>query len=202
VDLAPSTTAVLTMELQRGICGDLARFAALRDAVFERGVEANTARLLAAARSAGATVVHCTFSVRDDRAGTNFDLPLLRAFRDDPDYLRHGTPAVELLPSLGPDADDLVVHRHHGVSPFGGTTLDADLRSRDIETVVVTGVSINVGVIGTVIEAVNTGYVVVVAVDCVAGLPVDYGDEVLRNSLAPIATLAPSTDVIAALAGR
>ena len=193
------TTAVLTMEMQRGVCGDLARFAELRDAVSERGVAAATAALLVAARAAGATVLHCTFSVRDDRRGTDFDLPLLRAFRDDPDYLRDGTPAVELLPALGPEPSDLVSNRHHGLSPFGGTSLDAELRARGVTTVVVCGVSLNVGVTGTVIEAVNAGYRVVVATDCVAGIPPDYGEQILRNTLAPIAKVATSGDIVTAL---
>ncbi len=50
VDLAevadPSHSAVLTMEIQRGVIGDLTAFPQLADAAARVGVVANTARLL------------------------------------------------------------------------------------------------------------------------------------------------------------
>jgi nicotinamidase-related amidase len=198
VDLDAPTTAVLTMEMQRGVCGPEAGFPALRDAVTERAVASRIGRLSAAARDAGAIVVHCTFSLRADRAGTDLRLPLMRAARHDPAYLLQGTAATELLEELDARPGDLVVDRHHGVSPFGGTELHELLSARGITDVVVTGVSLNVGIPGTVIEAVNAGYRVVVATDAVVGVPVDYGDQVLRNSLAAIAVLADTETVIAA----
>jgi nicotinamidase-related amidase len=204
VHLDPRTTAVLTMELQRGVCGPDATFDALRDAVVERGLVATTGRLLRAARQAGAMVVHCTFSLRADRAGTDLDLPLMRAALDDPGYLLEGTPSTELLDGLGPEPGDVVADRHHGVSAFGGTDLGRILHDRGIVHVVVVGVSLNVGVPGTVIEAVNAGYRAVVATDAVVGVPLDYGDRVLRGSLAPIARLADVDTIVEAFttAGR
>jgi nicotinamidase-related amidase len=194
--LPAASTAVITMELQRGICGAEARWAALRDAVAERGVEANVGRLLTAVRPLGVPVFHCTFSVGPD---STLDLPMLRTLRDDPTYLRHGAPDVALLPALGPEPTDVIVDRHHGVSPFGGTVLDTELSSRAITTVVVCGVSLNIGIPGTVIEAVNAGYSAVVVSDAVVGIPRDYGDAVLRNTIAPMATLADVDTIIAAL---
>jgi biuret amidohydrolase len=199
VELDALTTAVLTMEMQRGVCGPDAGFPALRDAVAERAVAKQISRLSAAAREAGAIVVHCTFSLRPDRAGTDLRLPLMRAARHDPTYLLQGSAPTELLDEITAEPGDLFVDRHHGVSPFGGTELHELLSARRITDVVVSGVSLNVGIPGTVIEAVNAGYRVVVATDAVVGVPVDYGDQVLRNSLAAIATLADTATVIAAL---
>jgi len=51
-------------------------------------------------------------------------------------------------------------------------------------------VSLNVGVLGAVIEAVGLGYEVSVPTDAVAGVPGDYGAAVLRHSLTPLALLA------------
>ena len=64
--LEPGRCAVITMELQRGVVGDLAHIAALAEVVAEVGVVANTARLLAGARAAGVRVVHCTAAFRRD----------------------------------------------------------------------------------------------------------------------------------------
>lgn len=187
------------MELQRGVCGDLAAFAALRDAVAEVGVERHAAQVLAAARSVGARVVHCTFSMRPDRVGSRVDIPVMAAARRDPDYLLQGTRACDLLPALGPEPGDVVNERHHGLTPFTGTDLDVTLRSLGVRTIVAMGVSLNIGVPGLCVEAVDLGYDVVVVTDAVAGLPLAYGDDVLRHTVAMYARLATSDEVVEAL---
>ena len=196
--VAPSTTAVITMEMQRGVCGDLASMAALADAVAATDMVAATAGLLVAARAVGVPVVHCTFSLLADRAGTPMNAPLIQVLARNPEHLLHGTPAADPLPALGVRPDDLVSNRHHGFSPFIGTDLDALLRARGVTTVVVAGVSLNLGIPGTVVEALNYGYRVVVARDCTVGVPAEYGESVLRNSLAVVAPIATSADVAAA----
>ena len=55
--LDPASTAVLTMELQRGVVGDLAALPHLRDAAALVSMPANAGRICASARTAGATVV-------------------------------------------------------------------------------------------------------------------------------------------------
>jgi nicotinamidase-related amidase len=191
--------AVLTMEIQRGVVGDLSSFPELATAARQVGVVVNTARLLAAARAAGAPVVHCTAGFRADRRGSPANSPLIAAMLRRPEHLVEGTPAVELVPELGATSSDLVSPRAHGVSPFTGTTLDPTLRALGVSTVVATGVSLNLGIVGLAIEAVNLGYRVVVATDAVCGVPLDYADAVTRHTLALVATLATVDDVVAAL---
>jgi nicotinamidase-related amidase len=191
--------AVLTMEIQRGVVGDLSSFPELAAAAEEIGLVANTAHLLAAARAAAVPVVHCTAGFRPDRRGSPANAPLMSAMLRRPEHLVDGTPAVELVPELGPEPGDLVSHRAHGVSPFIGTTLDPTLRALGVSTVVATGVSVNLGILGLAIEAVNLGYRVVVATDAVCGIPRDYADALTRNTLALVALLATSDDVADAL---
>ncbi|MHB8465323.1 MAG: cysteine hydrolase family protein [Acidimicrobiales bacterium] len=193
---APAHTAVLTMELQRGVCGDLATLPHLRDAVASRGVVAATADLLRAARTHGVRVVHCTVAYRADRAGTPTNAPLLSALaRDGSGNITEGSPNADLLPDLGADPGDVVESRRHGLSPFAGTSLDSTLRGLGVSTVVATGASINVGIFGLAIEAVNLGYRVVVPTDAVVGVPPEYGDTLLANSIGLLATLT-STDAL------
>jgi nicotinamidase-related amidase len=191
--------AVLTSELQRGVIGDLATFPELRAACASRNVVGNTARLLHAARAAGVPVVHCTAEFRADRAGTVTNTPLHSAVLRNPGHLLAGSPATELVPELGPEPSDIVSSRLHGVSPFGGTALDALLRNLEVRTVVVTGVSINVAVFGCCLEAVNLGYQAVVPADAVAGVPDDYADALLRGSIGLLATITTTDEVIDAL---
>jgi nicotinamidase-related amidase len=117
-----------------------------------------------------------------------------------PGHLLEGTEAVDLVPELGPEPGDLISARRHGVSPFTGTDLDATLRNLGVRTVVATGVSLNLGIVGLAIEAVNLGYQVVVATDAVAGIPADYADAVLRHTLGLVATLATTDEIARALA--
>jgi nicotinamidase-related amidase len=187
--VTPSTTAVITMELQRGVCGDLATMPILADAVDDAGVIPATAGVLRAARTSGAIVVHCTFTLRADRAGTPLNAPLIQTLVRNPVHLLEGTPAAEIIAGLHDPDTDLVSNRHHGFSPFTGTDLDGLLRARGIETVVVTGMSLNLGIPGTVIEAVNLGYSVVVVRECVAGMPAEYGESIIRNTLSMVATI-------------
>jgi nicotinamidase-related amidase len=196
--LAPPSTAVLTMELQRGVVGDRASIPDLAAVVAASGTLAASGRLAAAARSAAVPVVHCTAEFRPDRAGSATNAPLLAVMAKLPNHLVAGSPEAEVVPELGPDPRDLVVPRLSGVSPFTGTALDVTLRNLGVRTVVATGVSVNLAILGLAIEAVNLGYRVVVATDAVAGTPVDYADAVLDGTIALLAARL-TVDQIAAV---
>ena len=193
-----ATAAVLTMELQRGVVGDLATFPALRDAVAHLDVAAHTAALCRHGRTLGWPIVHCLAEFREDWAGSVVNSPLHAAMARIPGHLVAGTPATHLIPEVAAEASDFEVPRLSGVSPFCGTALDQTLRSMDVTVLVVTGVSVNLGVLGLCIEAVNLGYQVVLATDAVAGTPADYADAVIRETLSLVCTLATSEEIIAA----
>src|SRR5262249_6850498 len=77
--LDPAHTAVVTMELQNGVVGDASPMRDLVDAAAARNVIPNAAKVVRAARAAGARVVHCTAEFRPDLAGSAFNSPLLAA---------------------------------------------------------------------------------------------------------------------------
>jgi nicotinamidase-related amidase len=197
--------AVVTMELQRGVVGDLSPLPELAAEVQARGVVGATARLARAARDRGRPVVHCTAEFRPDRAGSAQNAPLLARLARLDSHLLKGSPGAELVEPLGPEPSDLVCARLHGVSPFGGTELDAWLRNLGVGVVVAAGVSLNVGVVGLAVEAVNLGYRVVVATDAVAGYPPAYAEAVLEHTLSHLAWLAEVDAIVEAMdrgAGR
>ena len=196
--VAPGHTAMLTMEMQRGIIGDLAVIPDLAAEVANQSVIANAARLAAAAREAGVRVVHCTAEFRADRAGSIANAPMLAVMTRSPGHLEVGSPATEVVGELGPHPSDIVSSRRHGISPFTGTDLDAILRNLGVGTVVATGVSLNLGIPGLAIEAVNLGYHVAVVTDAVAGVPREYGRAVMDNTLALLATRVTVDALIAA----
>lgn len=193
---ARDAVAILTMEMQRGVVGDLATIRALADVVSGEGIPERLGGLLDGARAAGVPVVHCRAAFRRDRKGSFYNIPLVNRMLENPDYLVLGEPAADVIPELGPDPRDLDSVRLHGMSPFHGTNLDMALRSLGVRTVVATGVSLNVGIPGVVIEALNHGYHVVLVTDCVSGYPVDYAKQVVEHGLARITTRATAQELL------
>lgn len=191
----PSTTAILCMEMQRGIVGDLSTVPVLADAVSANKVPSNIASLLEAARAAGAQVVYCNAVKRKDGLGSTRNAPMLARSAKDPDHCVEGSASAENLPEIAPQEHDFIVGRYHGMSPFTGTSLDAALRAMGIKNVIATGVSLNVGIIGMAIEAVGLGYNVVVARDCVAGLPEEHAESVLKHTLPVLGAVVSSADI-------
>ena len=199
--LDPASTAVVTMELQRGVVGDLSALPQLREAADQVGVPANAASVCRAARAAGATVVHCTAEFRPDRKGSAFNARILTASAQmNGDRLDQGQAGVELIPELEQKGGDLVVSRTHGLTPFVSTELDQIMRNLGISTVVAVGNSINIGVLGLVLVAVDLGYQVVVPRDAVVGVPIDYGEAVLDGTISLLATITTTDEVVHAWA--
>lgn len=185
------------MEMQRGVVGDLANHPASR-AVQRSGLLPKLAALLESARRMGLPVIHCTASFRSDRAGSFRNMPAIERLLENPNHLLVGTESVDVVPELIHQTD-IISSRHHGISPFTDTGLDTILRSLGIRTVIATGVSLNRGIIGMTIEAVNRGYQVLIPRDCVTGYPAAYGRAVLDNTLAAIATITESASLVAEL---
>ena len=194
--IRPATTALLTVEMQRSVVGDLTRIRPLADAVEKRHVVPNLAALMKSARAHKVPVVYCNAEFRADRKGTARNCGLIATLTKDPDHMLSGSPAAEIVPELAAQPEDLIFRRFHGLSPFTGTSLDVTLRNMGVKTVLATGVSINIAIFGLILEAVNLGYSAVLVRDCVAGFPDGYVDAVIRNSLTPISTIATGAQII------
>jgi nicotinamidase-related amidase len=84
---------------------------------------------------------------------------------------------------------------------MAGTDLDPVLRNLGVSTLVVAGVSVNVAITNLVMDAVNHGYQVVLPRDAVAGVPADYTAAVIDHTLALLATVVTTADVVDTWAG-
>jgi len=198
----PSRTAVLTMELQEGVVGSGALLPALGEEVERVGLLDTVRQLCGAARDVGARVVHCTAVTRADGAGGAQNCKIFalaeRMRRESglsPTQI--GAPGAELVAGLE-DPRDIVVPRLHGMTPFTSTALDQILRNLGVTTVIATGVSINLGVIGMALSALDLGYQVVIVRNAVAGVPAEYAQAVVDNSLSLIATVVSSDELLEA----
>src|SRR5262245_29859661 len=191
--VAPGHTAIVTSEIQRGVMGDLSALPEL--AKESREVIPRIARLVEAARGAGAQVIHCTAERRADNKGMNRNARLFGYMAKAKPFLP-GSPPTEIVREVKVDASDVVLPRLHGLSPFSGTELDSVLRNLDVTTVVAVGVSVNVAITNLTFDYVNAGYQVVIPVDAVAGTPRGYVEQVFEHTLRNVATLVTSDQLV------
>ncbi|MGC0404952.1 nicotinamidase-related amidase [Streptomyces sp. SAI-126] len=197
--LAPEHTVLLTVECQQGVVGPDSALPELAREARASGALANVARLVAAAHESGVQVIHAIAERRPDGRGANRNARLFRAAERLPVQQLTGTTAVRVAAPVEVSEEDFVVRRLHGLSPIQGTEVDALLRNLGCRTLVVTGVSANVAVPNAVFDAVNRGYTALVVTDAVAGVPSDYTPAMIRHTLALVATLATTDEVLGCL---
>jgi biuret amidohydrolase len=199
--VVPTTTALLTNEVQPSTVSG-------SDALGIAGARVlpAIARLADAARDAGVQVVHCVKVFRRDSLGRNRNVVLYRqrgALPTEPvEPDSRPVPGSEVAPELGPDARDLVMTRLHGMGAACDTGVVQVLRTLGITTVVVAGVSTNIGVPNTVMDLVNQGFEVVVPRDAVAGTDDDYTEQMLANTIRYLATITTTDALIDAWTGK
>ena len=157
LDLDPQTTALVVIDLQRGIVARPATPYPASDIV------QRCARLADRFRERGATVVlvHVVFAPDDrDRLKPPTDAP--PAAPVTPDFF-------EFVPEIGPRPGDLVVTKRQW-GAFYGTDLDLQLRRRRIRTIVLCGIATNFGVESTARDAWERSYELVFAEDAMSGM--------------------------------
>lgn len=196
------TAALLINEMQTGIVDPaFGAGAGLAAHLASRSVTPTIAALAQAFRAAGLPVVHSTIVLRADGAGTSASSLLLGVLKKRGSVIE-GTDGARIIAGLAPEPEDLVSQRRHGLSPFHATELEVLLRERGVQTVVITGVSTDVGIPGACLEAINRGFTAVVPEDAVAGSDADTHQVQLTRTLPLLATVTTAADVRAALAAR
>ena len=124
---------------------------------------AATRRLTDVARERGFPVIYTTIAYQPWEAET---LPWLRKATG-MKALKVGTRLVEIDSSTGITAGDPIIAKH-GASAFHGTNLAGLLTAAGVATVVVTGATTSGCVRATVVDAVQSGFIVLVPRDCCA----------------------------------
>lgn len=192
--------AVVIHEWQRGtVDPELTGIPGLAARAEALNATENINRVTEAARAVGAPVFWSTIEPRADRVGTAGNSVLLAGLRKG--ALVAGTPKTELHPGITTDPErDIWIRRVHGLTPFHGTELEPYLREQGVETVILCGVSVDVGVTGAALEAVNRGFSVVVPRDCTAGSTPEIHEYLIANQLRLLATISDADAVVAALA--
>ena len=128
--------------------------------------------LSALARRVGVPVfysVQTAFDLVKEEAGVWVRIRMKRAKATEPSQLlkeKENTHDREIVEELKPQPQDMVFQKRRP-DGFVGTDFDLMLRSRNIKTILISGVATEGGVEGTARSARNLGYDVVVLRDCV-----------------------------------
>jgi len=185
--LDPASTALILIDLQRGIVG--------RQGLPHPAEEVvrNGLRLAQTAKERGALVVLVHVSYAADwgdsvRMDTEERPPSIAAPGWD-----------ELLPELLPLADVVVRKRQWGA--FYGTDLDLQLRRRGRRTLILGGIATNFGVESTARAAFERNYQLVLVEDAMTGVVAGDHEFALRRIFPRLGRIASTADVLAAWRG-
>jgi nicotinamidase-related amidase len=147
IEIDPSTTALVVIDLQKGIVS----FPAAPHAT--ASVVANAASLARAFRAKGGSVFLVRVTPSSDKKDAlvpeTDSAPMPRGNMS-PEW-------ADIVPELGPEPNDFVITKRQW-GAFYGTELDLQLRRRGIRTIVLCGIATAIGVESTARAAYELGY--------------------------------------------
>jgi nicotinamidase-related amidase len=185
--LDPRTTALVVIDLQRGITGTPTVPHASADVI------ARAAELARRFRERGAPVI--LVHVDPGPNGILVPHPITDVVRQ---RTNPGPEWAEFVPEMGPEPGDIVVTKHHP-GAFNGTDLDIHLRRRGIQTIVLCGVSTNVGVEATARVGFEYGYNLVFADDAMAARDAELHTTSVSKFFPTIGRVRRTAQIVAAL---
>jgi nicotinamidase-related amidase len=190
LSLDPSTTALIVIDLQRGI---VARPAVPHSSA---DVVSRCAQLAKAFRHSGALVVLVHVGFSDD------DRDRLKPAADEvPPSTPRPRDWSELVPELDQQPGDIVIMKRQW-GAFYGTALDLQLRRRGIRTLVYGGIATNFGVESTARDAYERGFEQLFVEDAMSGLTEGAHTFAITTIFPRIGRVRSTADVLAAIKVR
>lgn len=187
ISINPATTALVLIDLQRGITGGTTLPYAALD------VAQRAAKLAQACRDAGVLVV----LVRVEVGPSGILFPSVTTDIERPAFnMPEGW--ADLLPDLGITPGDVVVTKHQP-NAFFGTDIDIQLTRRGIRTILLGGISTNIGVEATARAAHERGYDQIFVEDAMTAREADLHEFPIRRFFPTIGRVRSTSDVLAAL---
>ena len=188
-----SRTAVLIMDYENDILSTISQDA--RAALLERA-----SVVLKEARQAKLPVIYVVIRFREGYPDVNVQNKLFRGLKES-GRLLEGTPGAEIDAHVAPQPGDIVVTKRR-VGAFSTTDLETVLRSKNITTLALFGISTSGVVLSTVRWAADMDYSLVIVSDlCMDGDP--EVNRVLMDKIFPWqATVVTSKEFLKALGAR
>jgi nicotinamidase-related amidase len=183
-NLDPKTTALVLIDLQKGV---IARPLAPRSGA---EVLKTSAELAERFRRAGASVILVNVGWSPDFKD-ELRQPVDQPMTPPPG----GFPAdfTELADGLAKPGDIHITKRQWGA--FYGTELDLQLRRRGIQTIVLGGISTNIGVESTARQAWEHGYAIILAEDITSSRSTEMHKFSIENILPKISRISKAADI-------
>jgi nicotinamidase-related amidase len=185
IELNPKTTALVLIDLQKGILGMPGATPISGEQLLERG-KALAERF----RAAGALVVLVNVAFAADGSDV-LKQPVDQPFVLPPGGLPAGF--SDFPAGLQQPGDIHITKRQWGA--FYGTGLDLELRRRGIRSIVLGGVATHIGVESTARQAWEQGYELVLVKDAVTSNSVEGHEASMKLIMPRIARLADSADL-------
>jgi nicotinamidase-related amidase len=196
----PATSALLILHYQNGLVRDEGVFAFSGTAaqVEKHNTIEKTAAVIGAARAAGMTVVYINIEFRPGFPELKKPTyPLIESIQERNAFLR-GSWDAAVPDELKPQEQDIIVINFDS-SAFSHTDLDGILRAKGVKSLYLAGIATNWVVESTTRYGAELGYDVTVLADCCQGFTDELHDFAIERTLPYYATIAQSSDFIAAL---
>ena len=179
----PRHSALLIIDMQKDFCVEgFGASQAGRDLAATRSIIPALKKMLASAREAGVLIGHVGFWTLENHLSDSGPwLAQRRRSTYSSDKLcMENSEGADFIDELSPQPGEIVIRKHR-YSAFKGTDLDMLLRTREIKTVITSGVSTNVCVESTLREAFELGYYVCIPRDGAASWDMSLHDATLQT---------------------
>ena len=197
MSLNPATTAVVLIEYQNEFTSDGgALHGAVAEVMDKTNMLANTKEVVAAARAAGATIMHApiTFAAGYNELSKH-PYGILKGVVDGSAFVK-GSWGAAIVDELTPQEGDIVIEGKRGLDTFASTNLDFILRNKGITTIVLGGFLTNCCVESTMRTGYENGYQVITLTDCTAATSVPEHENAISYDYPMFSKPMTAADVI------
>jgi ureidoacrylate peracid hydrolase len=196
----PATTAVVLIEYQNDFTTEGGVLhGAVSEVMTSSGMLANTTRVVAAARDAGAVVMHAPIAFADGYIELGrHPYGILKGVVDGNAFVK-GSWGAAIVDDLTPEPADIVVEGKRGLDTFASTNLDFILRSKGVKTIALGGFLTNCCVESTMRSGYELGYEVITLSDCLAATSAEEHQNALTYDFPMFSKPMTSADFIGAL---
>lgn len=178
----PATTALVLIEFQHDFTSEGGVFYnAVKGVMEQNNMLANTIETVKEARKAGVKIVYVPISFTPDyHELTQKPYGILKGVVDNGAFKKN-TWGAEIIESLTPEPQDIIIEGKRGLCGFASTNLNFVLRSMGIQTIALAGYLTNCCVESTMRTAYEQGYHVITLTDCCATLSQEEHDNAINK---------------------
>ena len=168
-----------------------------------KGMIGNIARVIAAARKVGMPVIFIGHIHREDNAdvvSTVTDLMLQGMVPPPRAAMIEGTPGAQFVDEVKPEAGDHIIWKRRS-NAFYNSDLELMLRSRGIDTVIITGAVTNGCVANTVRGARERDLHVIVLSDCIATMMPEDDEYFIKKVFPSAGRVRTADEIVSVISG-